>query len=155
MNLRCLVGLHDWENVELEWLGREVIAPRCCRCRLIDWQKAKHVPDRVVPAERTTSPPEVIRKGGMGEKPAGAPAKDPNEARSGVELMIGVLDAYGPGPTRAEQMAEITAWCAVHGGRLPTLQESLGIPADWPPSPAEEIRRRVAGARRRRLARRW
>ena len=90
----------------------------------------------------------------MGEKPAGAPAKDPNEARSGVELMIGVLDAYGPGPTRAEQMAEITAWCAVHGGRLPTLQESLGIPADWPLSLAVQIPTRVAAARRRRLGRR-
>jgi len=87
MNLLCLVGIHDWENAAMELMGRDVIVPRCRRsgCRFVDWQKAKDVPDRVVPAEPTPNP-DVIRKGGMAEKPPGLPAKDPNTAHSGAEF---------------------------------------------------------------------
>ncbi len=70
-------------------------------------------------------------------------------------LLAGSMAAYGfARTTRAEQWASINAWCKQHGGRVPTLAESLGIPDDWHPSEIGKIVGRVAAARRKRGARR-
>jgi len=83
MNLLCFFGIHDWETRGKMITGRPDLIFDVWQCRRCGrWADDRRGPP--LPRPRPL-PREVIRKGGMAEKPAGLPAKDPNTAQSGAE----------------------------------------------------------------------